>query len=306
MLRGVANRTPVLTTRTLDRLLDATVHLKCENFQRTGSFKFRGAYNKVASMPESERADGVCTVSSGNHAQALALVARELGIPAAILMPDDAPPAKIEATKGYGADVELYDRFSMPQAEAGRRFREERGLPFVSSHDDPMISAGAGTAALELFEDAGPLDVLVAPVGGGGGITGYATVAKELDGDTLVVGVEPSASGVNKLSLLAGRRVEIDVPATIADGQQLTIPGRYPFEVMQKRVDDIVLVDDAEIVSAMSFLFERVKVVTEPSGAIGVAALLAGKLDVKGRRVGVMVTGGNVGVERLGALLAVT
>jgi threonine dehydratase len=303
VVRGVAHRTPVLTSRGLDDRVGASVLLKAENFQRTGSFKFRGAYNKVSSLEPSERARGVCSVSSGNHAQALACVAREFGIPAAILMPLDAPAAKVEATRAYGADVVQYDRYSMPQAEAGRKFQAERGLAFVSAHDDPMISAGAGTAALELFEDAGPLDVLVAPIGGGGGMAGHATVAKALGGPVRVVGAEPAAGGVTKRSLDAGERQSIEVPKTIADGLQLTSLGAYPFEVMRRRVDDVVLVEDAEIVRAMVFLFERLKIVVEPSGAIALAALLAGKVDVAGMRVGVMITGGNVGLDRFDELV---
>ena len=303
VLDGVAHRTAVLSSRSLDEAVDGTVLLKCENFQRTGSFKFRGAFNKVSSLTDDERVRGVCTVSSGNHAQALALAAREFGIPAAILMPDDAPRAKVDATRGYGADVVTYDRYSVPQFEAGRRFAADRHMTFVSSHDDPMISAGAGTAALELFEDAGTVDLLVAPVGGGGGIAGYATVAKASTADARVFGAEPAAGGVNKRSLEAGERVSIDVPKTIADGQQLTTPGAFPFEVMRDKVDDIVLVSDEEIVGAMAVLFERLKIVTEPSGAIATAAVLSGKIDVRGARVGVIVSGGNIGAGRFAELV---
>jgi len=286
-LDGVANRTPALRHESMV--------LKSENLQRSGSFKFRGAFNKVSSLTDEERSRGVCTISSGNHAQALALVARELGIRAAILMPEDAPAFKVEATRGYGAEVVTYDRYSIPQWEAGRRFQAERGMTFVSAHDDPMISAGAGTAALELFEDAGPLDVVVAPIGGGGGIAGYATVAKALHPACRVVGAEPAAGGVTKKSLAAGERLSIDVPETIADGQQLTTPGAYPFEVMRERVDDVVLVTDSEIVAAMAFLFDGLEVVAEPSGAIATAAALAGGFE---GRVGVIISGGNIGAER--------
>ncbi len=304
ILRDVAHRTPVFRSRTLDEHTGATIALKMESFQRSGSFKFRGAYNTLASLEPDERERGVCTVSSGNHAQALALAAREFTVPAAILMPDDSPPAKIEGTRSYGADVVLYDRYSMPQYEAGQRFRSERGMTFVSSHDDPAISAGAGTAALELFDDTGPLEMIVAPIGGGGGMAGYATVAKARGPFVRVVGVEPAAGGVNKRSLEAGERLSIDVPRTIADGQQLTTPGRFPFDVMRRRVDDIVLVDDDEIVRTMRFLFDRLKVVTEPSGAIALAAVLSGRIDVAGKAVGVIVSGGNVGAERFATLTA--
>lgn len=287
VLDGVVLHTPALEHESLV--------FKCENLQRSGSFKFRGAFNKVSSLSEAERARGVCTISSGNHAQALALVARELGLRAAILMPEDAPPEKVAATRGYGAEVVTYDRYSMPQTEAGRRFAAERAMTFVSAHDDPMISAGAGTAALELFEDAGPLDVIVAPIGGGGGIAGYATVAKAMSAGTRVLGVEPAAGGITKKSLAAGERLSMDVPKTIADGQQLTTPGAYPFEVMRERVDEVVLVSDEEIVAAMVFLFEQLKVVAEPSGAIATAAVLREKPQ---GRVGVIISGGNIGIDR--------
>lgn len=302
VLRGVANRTPVLTSRTLDGLAGGSVLLKCENFQRTGSFKFRGAYNKLLSVPEAERNAGVCAISSGNHAQAVALAAQILGVRAVILMPEDAPIQKLEATRSYGAEVVTYDRYSMPQYEAGRRLREDTGLEFISSHDDPMISAGAGTAAIELLEDAGSIDMLLAPIGGGGGMAGYATVIKERIPDALVVGAEPAASRIAKRSLEAGERVSIDVPKTIADGQQLTTLGKLPFAVMQQHVDDVVAVADAQIVDAIKFFLSRMKIVVEPSGAIALAALLKSG-DLGGRRAGVIVSGGNLGDDRLRSLL---
>ena len=302
-LAGVANRTITVTSRSLDALANARVTFKCENLQRSGTFKFRGAFNAISALPEDDRRAGVCTISSGNHAQAVALAARELGIPAVILMPEDAPPVKIEATRGYGAEVVLYDRYSIPQYEAGQRFRRERGLPFISSHDHPLISAGAGTAALELFEDAGALDVFVAPIGGGGGMAGYATALKALCPGIRIVGAEPAASRIASLSFAAGQRVQIEVPRTIADGQQLTILGALPFEVMRALVDAVVPVEDDEIIAAMGFLLDRTKLVAEPSGAISLAAILAGKVDVAGKRVGVMISGGNVGARRLGQLL---
>jgi len=302
-LAGVAHVTPVLTSRTLDALVDAQLFLKCENFQRTGTFKFRGAFNAVSSLPAEERSRGVCTVSSGNHAQALALAAHELGVPAVIAMPADAPAVKVEATRGYGAEVVMFDRYAVPQHEAGERLRQERGLAFISSHDDPLIAAGAGTAALELLREVGTLDVLVAPIGGGGGMSGYATVAKALLPDVHVVGVEPAASRLASRSLGEGRRVEIDTPRTIADGQQLRVLGRFTFEVLRALVDEVVAVEDAEIVRAMIFLFEHLKVVAEPSGAIALAAVLAGKLDVAGRRAGIVVSGGNVGAAQFAALV---
>ena len=227
----------------------------------------------------------MCAISSGNHAQAVALSARELGIRAAILMPEDAPPAKLAAVDGYGAEIDTYDRYSMPQVQAGREFAERRQMTFVTAYDDPRIAAGAGTAALELLEDAGELDLLLAPVGGGGLMAGCATVIKALHPGARVIGVE--ASGVVKRSLEAGERIQIPVPRHIADGQMLTQPGEWTFEVMRELVDDVVLCSDDEILAAMAFLFDRLKLVTEPSGAIATAALLAGHVRPEGARVGV-------------------
>lgn len=302
-LIGVAHRTPVHTSRTLDARIGGRAHLKAEVFQRGGSFKFRGAYNRIALLAPEERARGVCAISSGNHAQAVAVAAAEFGVPAVILMPTDAPAVKLAATRGYGAEVVLYDRYAVPQHEAGERLRRERGLTFIESHDHPHIAAGAGTAALELLDEVGDLDVLVVPIGGGGLMAGCATVAKARRPGMRVVGVEASASGVAKRSLAAGERQRIDIPRTIADGQQLTTPGAFTFTVMLRLVDEVVLVDDDEMVDAMAFLFDRTKLVVEPSGAAAAAALLAGKVDVEGERVGVLVSGGNVGVDRFGGLL---
>jgi threo-3-hydroxy-L-aspartate ammonia-lyase len=292
VLDGVAHRTPVMTSRTLG----AGVYVKCESFQRGGAFKFRGAFNFLSSLDDEERARGVCAISSGNHAQAVALSARELGIRAAILMPEDAPPAKLAAVRGYGAEVTTYDRYSKPQVEAGREFAEATRMTFVTAYDDPRIAAGAGTATLELLEDAGELDLLLAPVGGGGGIAGAATVIKGLYPQARVIGVE--ASGVVKRSLEAGERIEIPVPRHIADGQMLTQPGEWTFTVMQRLVDDVVICSDDEILDAMAFLFDRLKLVTEPSGAIATAALLAGHVEAAGARVGAIMSGGNVGLAR--------
>ena len=304
VLEGVAVRTPVLTSPALDDLAGGRVFLKCENLQRAGSFKFRGGYNKLLSVSEAERAAGVCAISSGNHAQAVAYAAHILGIRAVILMPEDAPPEKREATESYGAEVITYDRYSMPQSEAGRRLREETGLTFISSHDDPMISAGAGTAALELLEDVPSLEFLFAPIGGGGGMAGYATVMKELRPESVVVGAEPAASGIAKHSLDSGERVSIPVPKTIADGQQLTTLGEFPFAVMRGRVDAVIEVEDAQIIDAIRFLFERVKIVAEPSGAIALAALIA-RGDLAGRSSGVIISGGSISISRLHSYLEI-
>lgn len=302
-LEGVAVRTPIVRSDALDEAVGAQVFLKAEHLQRSGAFKFRGAYTKLVSLTEAERRAGVCTVSSGNHAQAVALAGQLLDIAVTVVMPSDAPRVKVEGTTAYGAAVRMFDRFAEKRDDAVRPL-VERGMTFVSSHDDPLISAGAGTAALELFDDAGPLDVLVAPIGGGGGMAGYATVAKALDPMTRVVGAEPAASGVNKRSLAEGRRIEIPPPETIADGQRLTTPGAFPFEVMRELVDEVVLVTDAEIVAAMRLLLEQLDVGAEPSGAIATGALLAGHVGVAGKRVGVIVSGGNIEPEHRDRLFA--
>jgi threonine dehydratase len=297
-LDGIAHRTPVMTSRTLDERAGGTVHLKCESFQRGGAFKFRGAFNFLSTLSREERERGVCAISSGNHAQAVALSARELGIRAAILMPEDAPAAKLAAVEGYGAEITTYDRYSKPQVQAGREFAEERQMTFVPAYDDPRIAAGAGTATLELLQDVGALDVLLAPIGGGGLMAGAATVIKTMHPGARVIGVEARASAVTKRSLEAGERIQIEVPRHIADGQMLTQPGEWTFTVMQDLVDEVVLATDDEILAAMAFLFDRLKLVTEPSGAIATAALLAGHVEPAGARVGVLVSGGNVGLAR--------
>ena len=301
---GVAHRTPVLTSRALDAATGATVFLKAENLQRVGAFKFRGAYNAVASLDEAERARGVATVSSGNHAQALALAAKLHGIPAVILMPDDSPAGKLVATESYGAEVIRFDRYASDREELLAELVAERGLVPIHPYDDERVMAGQGTVALELVEDAGPLDLLLVCVGGGGLIAGCATAAKGLLDDVRVVGVEPEAGDDVRRSLHSGERVRIPVPRTIADGQQLPTPGELTFEVIRERVDDVAVASDPEIVAAMRFLFERVKTVAEPSGACAVAALLAGRVEARGLRVGVTITGGNVTAERFAALVA--
>jgi len=304
VLAGVANLTPVVTSRTLDGLVGAEVHLKAECFQRGGAFKFRGAYNKISSLSEDALRRGVFAYSSGNHAQAVAIAARLLGTTATILMPEDAPQAKVDATRGYGAEIVRYDRWTERREELGARLAEERGLELVRPYDDPLVMAGQGTTALELLAEAPDLDLLVVPVGGGGLIAGCATAAKALRPAIRVVGVEPEAGDDTRRSLAAGERVRIEVPRTIADGLQADTPGELTFEVNRGRVDEVVTVSDAEILDAMAFLFDRTKLVTEPSGAVGVAALLAGRVgDTRGGRVGVVVSGGNVGVARFAELL---
>jgi len=303
-LAGVAHRTPVLTSSALDEATGATVFLKAENHQRVGAFKFRGAYNTVASLTDEERARGVATVSSGNHAQALALAARLHGARAVILMPEDAPPAKAAATASHGAEVVRFDRYADDREELLAALVAERGLTPVHPYDDERVMAGQGTVALELIEDAGPLDLLLVCVGGGGLIGGCSTAAKGLLEDVRVVGVEPEAGDDVKRSLAAGERVRIPMPRTIADGQQLDQPGEKTFAVIRERVDAVALASDAEIVSAMRFLFERVKTVAEPSGACALAALLAGRVEARGLRIGVTISGGNVSAARFAELMA--
>ncbi len=302
-LDGVANRTPVLTSRTLDGMVGASVFVKAECFQRGGAFKFRGAYTKIASLDAAARSRGVLAYSSGNHAQAVAIAAGLLGTHATILMPEDAPRAKVDATRGYGAEIVSYDRWQESREELGARLAEERGLELVRPYDDPLVMAGQGTTALELVADVPGLDVLVVPVGGGGLIAGCATVTKALRPGARVVGVEPEAGDDTRRSLAAGKRINGGVPRTIADGLQTAEPGELTFDVNRHRVDEVVTATDAEILDAMAFLFDRLKIVTEPSGAIAVAALLSGRIDAKGGRVGVVVSGGNVGVARFAELL---
>jgi threo-3-hydroxy-L-aspartate ammonia-lyase len=304
-LDHVAHRTPVVTSRTLDERAGAGVYLKPECLQRTGSFKFRGAYTKISSLAPDALERGVVAFSSGNHAQAVALAARLLGTSATILMPEDTPTAKLEATRGYGAEIVTYDRYTQDRGELGAALAEERGAELVKPYDDPLVMAGQGTAALELLTDVPDLDVLVVPVGGGGLIAGCATAAKALRPDIRVVGVEPEAGDDTRRSLEAGRRIPMAVPRTIADGLQATAPGELTFEVNRRLVDEIVTVTDGEIVDAMRFLFDRAKLVAEPSGAVGVAALLAGALAGAGRRIGVVISGGNVGAARFAELVGV-
>lgn len=302
-LSGVAHHTPVLTSRTLDERTGASIFLKCENFQRIGAFKFRGAYNAIVQLPDEDRMRGVATYSSGNHAQAVALSARLLGTTAMILMPEDTPAPKLDATREYGAEVVTYDRYTGDRTAIGAALAAERGLTLIPPYEHPHVMAGQGTAALELIGDTGPLDVLVVPIGGGGLMAGCATAASALSPGVQIIGVEPEAGDDTKRSLDAGHRVTIPVPRTIADGQAAETPGELTFSVNQRLVSDIVLISDAEIRTAMAFLFDRMKLVTEPSGAIAVAALLTGKVKAAGKRVGVIVSGGNIGVNRFCELL---
>ncbi|AWT46877.1 MULTISPECIES: pyridoxal-phosphate dependent enzyme [Streptomyces] len=301
-IEGVAHRTPVLRSRTLDALVGAEVFLKCENFQRMGAFKFRGAYNAASRLTPEQLARGIAAYSSGNHAQAVALVARELGTTAVIVMPEDAPRAKRAATEGYGAEIVPYDRYSGDRVALAEAVAAERGLTLIPPYEHPHIMAGQGTAALELLEETGELGALVLPVGGGGLMAGSATAAKGLHPGIRMIGVEPEAGDDTKRSLEAGRRIAVPVPRTIADGQALEIPGELTFSVNRRLVDAMALVTDDEIRTAMRFAFERLKIVLEPSGATPLAALLAGRVGALPRRVGLILSGGNVDAERFARL----
>ncbi len=294
-LRGVAHRTPVLTSRTLDERCGGTVLLKAENLQRAGAFKFRGAYNAVSVLAP-ER--GVVAASSGNHAQALALAARLHGTGATILMPHDAPASKRAATEGYGAEVIGFDRYEDDREALARRIAEERGLDLVHPYDEPLVMAGQGTAGLELAQDAGDLDLVVVPVGGGGLIAGVSTALRGERPGVRIVGVEPEASDDTRRSLHAGRRERVTVGRTIADGQQLPTPGERTFPIVQALVEDVVTVSDAEIATTVRLLFERLKIVVEPSGASALAALLSGRVEPAGGRTGVILSGGNMDAVR--------
>jgi threonine dehydratase len=311
-LAGVAHRTPVFTSRTADARTGARLFFKCENLQRMGAFKFRGAYNALAKFTPAQRRTGVIAFSSGNHAQATALSARLLGMPAVIVMPQDAPALKIQATREYGAEVILYDRYAEDREAIGRRIAAERGMTLIPPYDHADVMAGQGTAALELIEqvrelDGGAhgreLDLLLVCVGGGGLISGCATVAKHLLPGCRVIGVEPAAGNDVQQSLRKGEIVHIDVPKTIADGAQTQHAGQLTFPVIRALVDDIVTVSDGDLVGAMRFFAERMKLVVEPTGALGAAAAFERKVDIAGQRVGVIISGGNIDLARYAQLI---
>jgi threonine dehydratase len=303
-LHGIAHRTPAITSATLDARTGARVFAKAENLQRMGAFKFRGAYNRLVQLSAAERVGGAVAFSSGNHAQGVALAAQLLGMPAAIVMPSDAPASKLAATRGYGADVVLYDRFTAHRTEIARALAAERGATLVPPFDDPAIIAGAGTAALELIQDVGPLDVLVVCTGGGGFLSGSALAATALSPGIAVYGVEPEAGDDWVQSLARNERVTIPVPETIADGMQTTAPGELTFPIVQALCAGVVTVSDAELCAAMRFAFERLKLVIEPSGAAALAAVLTEKIAVRGKRVGITISGGNVDAATFARLIA--
>ncbi|MFF7705901.1 threo-3-hydroxy-L-aspartate ammonia-lyase [Pseudomonas sp. NPDC007930] len=303
-LEGHAHRTPVLTSRTLDHALGAEVFFKCENFQRMGAFKFRGAFNTLARFDAGQRERGVVAFSSGNHAQGIALAARILGIPAAIVMPADAPAAKLAATRGYGAEVITYDRYREDREALGRALAEERGMTLVPPYDHPDVLSGQGTAAKELFEEVGPLDALFVPLGGGGLLSGSALATRALAPACSLYGVEPEAGNDGQQSLAAGRIVRIATPQTLADGAQTQYLGQYTFAIIQQQVNGILTASDDELVQGMRFFAERMKMVVEPTGCLGLAALRGVAEQWRGKRVGVIISGGNIDLPRYAELLS--
>ncbi|MCP3722188.1 threo-3-hydroxy-L-aspartate ammonia-lyase [Paraburkholderia sp. CNPSo 3272] len=302
-LRGVAHRTPVLTSSTANERAGAQLFFKCENLQRMGAFKFRGAYNAIAQFTPEQKAGGVITFSSGNHAQAIALSARLLGVKAVIVMPHDAPAVKVEATRGYGGEVVFYDRYTEDREALGKRLAAERGLTLIPPYDHAHVMAGQGTAAKELFEETGELELLLTPLGGGGLLSGCATAAHALSPACTVIGVEPEAGNDGQRSLRTGEIVHIDTPKTLADGAQTQHLGNLTFAVIRERVSEIVTVSDAELVDTMKFFASRMKLVVEPTGCLAAAAVLHGKVDVRGKRVGVLISGGNVDLLRFAELV---
>ncbi len=293
-LRGNAHRTPVLTSRTANERSGAELFFKCENFQRMGAFKFRGAFNSIAQFSEEQRRAGVLTYSSGNHAQAIALSARLLGVKSAIIMPHDAPASKVAATRGYGGEVITYNRYTESREELGRRLAQERGMTLIPPYDHPHVIAGQGTAAKELIEEVGRLDVLLVCLGGGGLLAGCALSARALNPRCVVIGVEPEAGNDGQQSFRKGEIVRIEVPDTIADGAMTTYLGAHNFAIIQKKVDDIVTVSDGQLVETMKFFAERMKMLVEPTGCLAAAAAMSGAVSVSGKKVGILISGGNV------------
>ncbi len=309
-LEGVAHKTPVARSRTLDDMLGMQVFMKCENLQRMGAFKFRGGYNAVNILSDEQRSRGVVAFSSGNHAQAVALAAQLHGCRATIVMPHDAPPLKLAATRGYGADVVLYDRYTEDRNAIAARLSDELGSVLIPPFDHLPVMAGQGTTALELLQQTeadGPLDALIVCTGGGGLLSGCAVAAKALQPSIEVYGAEPERGNDVQQSLRSGRIVALkEVPRTICDGQQTQAVGKYPFEVLQALVTDILDVPDPVVVDAMRFVFDRMKLVLEPSGACALAALMQHRERFAGKRVGVTLSGGNIGIDRFVALMSGT
>ncbi len=303
-IKGVAHRTPVVTSRSVDERVGAQIFFKCENLQRAGAFKFRGAFNALSVLTSEQRKRGVITYSSGNHAQAIALAGRILGVPAAIVMPQDAPAVKAEATRGYGGEVILYDKHETTREELAQRLARERGLTIVPPYDHGDVIAGQGTAARELLEDVGPLDLLLVPCGGGGFLSGSAITVDALAPLCRVIGVEPAMADDATRSFRTGVLHKVSNPETIADGARTPYLGALTFPLVRRHVDDMVTVTEEAIVRSMFYVWERLKMVIEPTGALTVAAILEGAVPVKGLRVGVMLSGGNVDLSAIAPLLA--
>ncbi|KVT74752.1 serine dehydratase [Burkholderia territorii] len=299
-----AHRTPVMTSRTIDEALGAQVFFKCENLQRMGAFKFRGAFNALSRFDATQRRHGVVAFSSGNHAQAIALSARILGIPATIVMPQDAPAAKMAATRGYGGNVVTYDRYTEDREQIGRALAEKHGLTLVPPYDHADVIAGQGTAAKELFDEVGPLDAVFTPLGGGGLLSGTALATRALSPHAKLYGVEPEAGNDGQQSFRSGSIVHIDTPRTIADGAQTQHLGNLTFPILRRDVDDILTATDAELVDCMRFFATRMKIVVEPTGCLSLAAARRMKDELKGKRVGIVISGGNVDLENFCALIA--
>ncbi|MDM3445113.1 MULTISPECIES: threo-3-hydroxy-L-aspartate ammonia-lyase [Citrobacter] len=299
-----ANKTPVITSRTVNDEFGAEVFFKCENFQRMGAFKFRGAMNALRQFTPEQRAAGVVTFSSGNHAQAIALSAKLLGIPATIIMPHDAPAAKVAATKGYGGNVVIYDRYTEDREKIGRELAEKQGLTLIPPYDHPHVIAGQGTATKELIEEVGQLDVLFVCLGGGGLLSGSSLAARHLSPDCIIYGVEPEAGNDGQQSFRSGKIVHIDTPKTIADGAQTQHLGNITFPIIQRNVHDILTVSDDELVASMKFIAERMKIVVEPTGCLGFAAARARKAELRGKKIGIIISGGNVDISRYSEFLA--
>ena len=302
-IKAAVHRTPVLRSATVDAMTGAQVFFKPECLQRMGAFKIRGAYNALSQLGADARKRGVVAFSSGNHAQAVALSGRLLGVPATIVMPTDAPKVKLDATRGYGAEVVMYDASNEDRQKIAEKLAAERGLTVIPPFDHPHILAGQGTAAKELIEDAGPLDVLLVPCGGGGLLSGCAIAAKRLAPACRVYGVEPAEGDDGQRAFKAGKLVTIPLPKTIADGARTMSLGKLTFALIQKHVDDFFTVTDAQLLKWMPFLWERMKIVVEPTGTLAAAALFENKLDVKGKRVGVVLSGGNVDIVAMAAMI---
>lgn len=303
-LKGHAHKTPVMQSSTANRELQAQIYFKCENLQRIGAFKFRGAFNALSKFTDAQRKAGVLAYSSGNHAQAIALAGRLLGIEATIVMPEDAPVAKVEATRSYGASIVMYDRYKEDREALAQRLAQEKGLTLIPPYDHPDVIAGQGTAVKELIDEVGPLDAIFVPLGGGGLLSGSALSQAALSPFAHLYGVEPQTGNDGQQSFKTGSIVHIETPKTIADGAQTQHLGQYPFEIIKKQVTDILTATDEELVECMRFFAECMKLVVEPTGCLGYAAAKKMKSELKGKRIGIVLSGGNVDIKRFSTLVS--